>query len=184
MKTPEQIERNRAACKKYRANNPDKLKELNREWRAKNPEYGKKKYAALTREKKNEYLAKMKEKYKGEWGETHRATAKRSRMKVKREVIEAYGGVCKCCEEDRIEFLSIDHVHGGGKKHIESLKIGRGFQFYTYLRTNNFPDKDKLRVLCMNCNFALGIIGYCPHQRPRFVPDNLTNELSVGGFVN
>jgi hypothetical protein len=23
------------------------------------------------------------------------------------------------------------------------------------------------RVLCMNCNFALGHSGYCPHQRRR-----------------
>jgi hypothetical protein len=155
-----------------------------KQWYADHPEYSKQKYHALSPEKKAEYLAKSRDKYRDESGPTRRATAKKSRMKVKAEVIAAYGKVCQCCDEDQIEFLTIDHIHGGGKKHVESLNVGRGFQFYAYLRANHFPDKDKLRVLCMNCNFALGIIGYCPHQRPRFVPDALTSELSADVTIN
>jgi hypothetical protein len=32
---------------------------------------------------------------------------------------------------------------------------------YLYLRANHYPLG--YRVLCMNCNFAIGHYGYCPH---------------------
>lgn len=34
--------------------------------------------------------------------------------RMKLEVIEAYGGKCACCGVDNFEFLSIDHINGGG----------------------------------------------------------------------
>ena len=40
----------------------------------------------------------------------------------KREcVIRRYGGKCQCCGEVHIEFLVIDHVHGGGTQEREEL---------------------------------------------------------------
>jgi len=45
------------------------------------------------------------------------AAGQRERKKiVRREVIEHYGGKCECCGEEHMEFLSIDHVKGGGTK--------------------------------------------------------------------
>lgn len=83
--------------------------------------------------------------------------------KIRAEVFAAYGGAkCSCCGEQHIEFLSIDHIDGGGKKHIRSL----GSTFYFWLKKNNFPPR--FRVLCMNCNHAIGRSGgnhQCPHQR-------------------
>lgn len=63
-----------------------------------------------------------------------------------------------------IEFLTIDHIHGGGRRERETTL--RGLKFYRWLIANNFP-RDRYRLLCMNCNFSHGKYGYCPHQRMR-----------------
>jgi hypothetical protein len=90
-----------------------------------------------------------------------KAESKRYRQKLKQTVLRAYGGVCACCDEDRIEFLGIDHINGGGRKHRTALKISGGWNFYQWLKTNFFPKG--YRVLCHNCNISLGVFGYCPH---------------------
>lgn len=71
------------------------------------------------------------------------------RLKLKQEMVSAYGSVCACCGESRVEFLSIDHINGGGSK------------FHGWLRRQGYP-KDQFRILCYNCNMALGHLGYCP----------------------
>lgn len=76
------------------------------------------------------------------------------------EVIFGYGGACECCGENRIEFLCIDHVNGGGTK--ERKLIGSGHQLYRRLIGAGFPSG--YRVLCSNCNMSLGLYGYCPHN--------------------
>src|SRR5258708_2915854 len=50
-----------------------------------------------------------------------RNKSKIARDKVRAEVIAAYGGHCKCCNDAHNEFLSMDHIHGGGRKHRKSL---------------------------------------------------------------
>ena len=84
------------------------------------------------------------------------------RKRIKIECLIAYSSnppKCFCCNEASIEFLSIDHITGGGNKHRRELKRQN---LYSYLKVNNFPLG--YRVLCMNCNFAIGHFGYCPHQ--------------------
>ncbi len=81
--------------------------------------------------------------------------------KIKLEVLSHYGGappVCACCGEAAMEFLSIDHIKGGGSRHRRELNRSN---LYGYLKKTGYPDG--YRVLCMNCNFALGHFGYCPH---------------------
>jgi hypothetical protein len=34
---------------------------------------------------------------------------------------------------------------------------------YLWLKRNNYPTG--FRVLCHNCNLAIGFYGYCPHHR-------------------
>lgn len=82
----------------------------------------------------------------------------------KKLVLDHYGSICACCGENRIEFLTIDHINGGGHRHRQELKR-RGKNFLFWLIKNNFPDG--YRVLCMNCNFSLGMFGYCPHKQER-----------------
>jgi hypothetical protein len=69
---------------------------------------------------------------------------------------------CACCGESHIEFLTIDHINGNGNKHRKELKLYGG-KFYSWIIRNHFPMG--YRVLCHNCNMALGLLGYCPHQR-------------------
>lgn len=68
---------------------------------------------------------------------------------------------CKNCGEYREEFLSINHINGGGNKDRKLFKGAR--TFYEYLVKNNYPDG--LNVLCLNCNLSHGFFGYCPHDR-------------------
>ena len=73
-------------------------------------------------------------------------------------VLLAYGSSCACCGESQLEFLGIDHIDGRGK-------VGQrrsGAEFYRWLKRQGFP-KDDYRLLCHNCNQALGHYGYCPH---------------------
>lgn len=69
---------------------------------------------------------------------------------IKIKCLNAYGG-CKCvhCGECKIEFLTLDHVFGGGKKDKRENKISN---IYSYLRKLNYPNKDRYQVLCFNCN--------------------------------
>ena len=78
---------------------------------------------------------------------------------LREEVISYYGGKCQCCGESNYEFLAIDHIKGGGKKHLASLPNPR---IATWLRKNNYPKG--FRVLCHNCNSSLGFYKYCPHK--------------------
>ena len=85
---------------------------------------------------------------------------RRERIKRQREdLIEQYGGKCACCGEGTHEFLSIDHINGGGL--AQRRKLGT-MGLYHWLRRRKFP-KDSFRLLCMNCNWSLGRWGHCPH---------------------
>jgi hypothetical protein len=90
------------------------------------------------------------------------------RIKLKLDVIEAYGGVCACCGDAHHEFLTIDHIDGRGAAHRLELSKGKKsnygtVSFYIWLRKNGFP-KDNFRLLCFNCNCARSTCGYCPHE--------------------
>lgn len=77
--------------------------------------------------------------------------------------MKEYGGCCVCCGEKSLEFLTIDIIDGENKIH---KKIGYGADFYRWLYRNDYP-KDNFQCLCMNCNFAKGMYGKCPHQTER-----------------
>jgi len=70
---------------------------------------------------------------------------------------------CACCGENHIEFLSIDHISGGGTKHRRKIGGKGGFHFYLWLEYNNYPDG--YRVLCYNCNCSQAHVGHCPHEK-------------------
>lgn len=82
--------------------------------------------------------------------------------RIKIEAFEAYGGcVCACCNEGRLEFLSIDHINNDGASHRKVIKGA----IYGWLKKNSYPDG--FRVLCLNCNGSLGFHGYCPHDKEK-----------------
>lgn len=86
-------------------------------------------------------------------------TIKARHRKNRQEVISHYGGKCACCGESVFEFLSIDHINGDGRKHREQIKTQ---DICDWLRKNKYPEG--FRVLCFNCNCAIGFHGYCPHE--------------------
>lgn len=95
------------------------------------------------------------------------ATTKGRRLR--QEVLSHYGGDpprCECCGEGRFEFLSIDHIGGGGNAHRKAE--GSGQMVYRDLKRRGYPPG--FRVLCHNCNQAFGYNGYCPHQLERGEP--------------
>jgi len=72
---------------------------------------------------------------------------------------------CNCCGEDRLEFLTLDHINGNGSEHRRQIdpdkKIG-GNGVYYWLKKNNWPEG--FQILCCNCNFAKRQNKCCPHQ--------------------
>ena len=85
------------------------------------------------------------------------------KQKLKKEVMDAYGGKCNCCEETTLVFLTIDHIHNDGHEHRRKLGVGGGTAFYCWLRKNNYPKG--FQVLCFNCNCGRSINGgICPHK--------------------
>lgn len=81
-------------------------------------------------------------------------------------VFAYYGGACACCGETTKEFLTVDHVGGGGRKHRARIK---GHDMYRWLIKNRFPFG--FRLLCMNCNWATKNGKPCPHR---------ANEVPIG----
>lgn len=129
----------------------------NRNWYSKNKEDQKEKrakYHAANKEAINAYHRGHYDKNKKRYSERNRLNTR----KLKVQVINAYGGKCACCGEDRIEFLTIDHINGGGNQHRRRLHAN----FYIWLRREGWPSE--FRCLCMNCNASYGFYGYCPHQ--------------------
>lgn len=94
--------------------------------------------------------------------EAYREHRRAFTRRTKLAVIEAYGAKCACCAETLFEFLTIDHIHNDGRR--DRLNGIYGLKFYRWLLRNGCP-KDRFRLLCMNCNFARGKFGYCPHER-------------------
>lgn len=106
--------------------------------------------------------------------ETARASRRNSWKELRKQVIKAYGGKCKCCGESIFEFLELDHINCDGARERRELstvegKMIRPCQFYQWLRNNGFPGKDtRYQLLCSNCNQGRHRNhGVCPHEELR-----------------
>jgi hypothetical protein len=166
-------EERRQHVRSRRANDPawnEKMKEYFREYylktrerrlqkqkerNANNPLY-KKRAAAATAKYRNTHRE-----LRSVWSTWHREYNKVYFKRLKKKVFDAYGNKCACCNENTYEFLSVDHINGGGRQH--SRKRGRN-GILTDIIKEGFP-KDKYRLLCMNCNWARSVYGKCPHDK-------------------
>lgn len=109
-----------------------------------------------------EYRSKNIKQYREKQKEWKRATAHirtARRTALRKEVLAAYGNKCMCCEESTYEFLTFDHIGGGGNRHRKKVSAS---QFVKWLIANNYPKS--IQVLCYNCNCAKGHHNKCPHQ--------------------
>lgn len=87
-----------------------------------------------------------------------------SQLRRRARAILHYGGpspACACCGETTPGFLTIDHVNGDGNSHRAALGTNT---LYGWLHANGYPEG--FRVLCMQCNWADGVYGRCPHADP------------------
>lgn len=89
------------------------------------------------------------------------------------DAIQKLGGKCECCNETRLEFLAIDHITPIHRKKLNESSRHSGDALIEQVRQSGFS-KEKFRVLCHNCNSAIGWYGYCPHQNPE--KDFLTRQ--------
>ena len=103
--------------------------------------------------------------------------------RLKWDTIKKLGGQCACCGCKTPEFLTVDHVNGDGAKHRDYSARNRGGRrcsktIYRDIRREGYP-RDKYRVLCISCNFSIGVWGYCPHT---MTPDQLRTRRAEQGF--
>jgi len=102
--------------------------------------------------------------YEKEYREKDSTRARRAvkHRELREKAFAGYGSKCACCSEARFEFLAIDHVNGGGRKERETKSTQ---QIARKIINLNFPKE--YRVLCHNCNQAIGWYGKCPHEIER-----------------
>ena len=104
------------------------------------------------RERKNKEAAISRSKHRDKINERQKLERRLARV----QVLEHYGSVCVCCGVTDFEFLAIDHVNGGGRQHYK--QVG---DLVRWILKNDYPEG--FRILCHNCNQALGFYGACPH---------------------
>lgn len=103
--------------------------------------------------------------------------AKRYRVSLRREIVEAYGGKCTCCGEHRWKFLTLDHPDGKGQEDRAKYRMQTG-QLYAWVKSEGFP-KGYYRLLCMNCNWVRRY-DVCPHEeerRPDYKPEPIWRPM-------
>ena len=130
---------------------PKSRKQYRQDWYVKNKEQEDKRSKAYYARNKASILAHVRKKNQA----------------IKLVVLTHYSGVgypsCNCCKESIMDFLTIDHINGGGTKHRKLTGVGT--QMYRWLIKNNYPEG--FQVLCFNCNCAKGLNGNnnkCPHE--------------------
>jgi hypothetical protein len=99
-------------------------------------------------------------KRRAEWQKANRHRRKDIHRRLREQAYAGYGGCCACCGEWQFEFLAIDHVNGGGGKDRKKCNT---YQIARRVINAGFPRE--YRVLCHNCNSAIGWFGACPHEQ-------------------
>lgn len=92
-----------------------------------------------------------------------REIARQNYAAIRKALFKGYGKKCKCCGEKQIEFLTLDHINGGGT--IERKQY-RGDQLIKKIIKDGFPKE--YQILCFNCNWAKHRQGICPHNKKIF----------------
>ena len=99
--------------------------------------------------------------YFPEYRKKHRAQIRETRRLWEREVrdtaVRHYGGVCGCCGERLLEFLTLSPKAGKPKPPARA-------NIYQWLRNHNYPEG--YLVLCRNCAWGYDRLGFCPHRDP------------------
>lgn len=174
---PKVLARNRASY----AKNKEKYKSTREKWQQAHREEQKKykkKYNSEPRNKKR--LAKWshdnfeRRKDIPEEAEKLKAEKLRSNKKLRIQIFQEYSkneGTCSCCGKNCERAWDLDHEDGTGK-YVRS-EFNSDDEYFRYLRQNKFPDKDKLRVMCVNCNQSREKFDHRPSDHKRKYERNL-----------
>ncbi len=110
-------------------------------------------------------------------GTCHALKASERHNSTKLELITLLGGKCSCCDESRIQYLSIEHSNNDGSKHSIDIinryslkldtKLGNARYRYILKDIKNGIMWPGMIVHCFNCNCSKGANGYCPHEIER-----------------
>lgn len=120
------------------------------------------------------------------------------RAQSRLDALHAYGGphpVCACpgCGEDRLPFLSLDHINGGGNMERKALTLKQsngkhnhsspgGGALFRWLKKMNYPPG--YQVLCHNCNTAKGNNPHCPVHTPARVTISALESLTPSSHTS
>jgi hypothetical protein len=132
----------------------ERMNQYQREWYKKNRDkvLQKDKEKRLTpefREKERQY--RVKHRLIPEVKNRINIWAKKRHERFRIERINLLGGKCKCCGENDIRLLCIDHVNDNGWKHKQV--VSKGTSMLKWIR-DNYPDFGEfpVQILCHNCN--------------------------------
>jgi len=114
-------------------------------------------------EKNQDVVKANRVKYRRENRDKLAKYGKQYRREYRNKTLDLYGGKCACCGEGEKDFLQFDHINGDGKQHRKD--VGRSMKLLRDLYNNHELYKDRIRVLCANCHFAITSYGECPHVR-------------------
>jgi hypothetical protein len=86
--------------------------------------------------------------------------ALRSRIKLKFDFLNMYGGQCTCCGESDPRFLTLDHVKDNGAEHRKELADNQIMMYAV-----RCYEPENFQILCYNCNCGRSANGgICPHK--------------------
>jgi hypothetical protein len=93
-----------------------------------------------------------------------KGTAWRAQMTLK--LLEEFGGKCNCCGEEHPQFLTLEHIQGGGSYSYGRVngRCRKNRQQVLREAEKDGWDRTKYELLCIGCNWAKGQFGQCPHR--------------------
>ena len=112
----------------------------------------------------------------------------KARARAKLKLYEEFGFKCSCCGEKHPYFLTLEHKLGNNPSRRKRSKSGMVNTKIQPQLINEAAkdgwDRTKYDLLCINCNFAKGHFGECPHQSgvtAEQVVENLRNAVAPVG---
>lgn len=108
-------------------------------------------YQKTYREKHRDFITKYNKEYYKKTHKKRRLSSKKSSDKIRLIMFDLLGHECKRCGFSDKRALQIDHINGGGNKEAKLFKSGT--TMIRRYRDNPELAKQKLQILCANCNW-------------------------------